>query len=37
MIDGIIKKYGIKVLGTSIEGIKITEDRAAIQKCDDKK
>ena len=27
----ILRKYGIRVLGTQIEGIRITEDRRAIQ------
>ena len=30
--EGILKKYGIKILGTQIKGIEITEDRQLSKK-----
>ncbi len=35
--EGILNKYGINVLGTQIEGIRITEDRRAVQGGDAEK
>ena len=32
---GILQKYGVKVLGTQVQGIKNTEDRQAFQGSDD--